>query len=121
MSVKTMVPQLCDINLASSKYILEKYTDYLEYLGKFVSQIETAALYRDTFFDNNSINNRIEFFNNLQDKFKTFSESGRPLAAEAKALAHWVLPTDVGPRSSETLAVRVGFLGSSTLRAMLAR
>ena len=65
MSVKTMVPQLCDINLASSKYILEKYTDYLEYLGKFVSQIETAALYRDTFFDNNSINNRIEFFINI--------------------------------------------------------
>lgn len=74
MSVKTMVPQLCDINLASSKYILEKYTNYLDYLGKFVSQIETATLYRNTFFDNNSINNRVEFFNNLQDKFKTFSE-----------------------------------------------
>jgi len=74
MSIKTMVPQLCDINLASSKYILEKYTNYLDYLGKFVDQIETAILYRNTFFDNNSIDTRVEFFNNLQEKFKTFSE-----------------------------------------------
>ena len=74
MSIKTMVPQLCDINLASSKFILEKYTNYLEYLGDFVDQIETALKYRDTFFDNDSIKNRIKFFDSLQDKFKTFSD-----------------------------------------------
>jgi len=74
MSIKTMVPQLCDINLASSKFILEKYTNYLEYLGDFVDQIETALKYRDTFFDNDSIKNRINFFDSLQDKFETFSD-----------------------------------------------
>jgi hypothetical protein len=74
MSIKTMVPQLCDINLASSKFILEKYTNYLEYLGDFVDQIETALKYRDTFFDNDSVKNRIKFFDNLQSKFETFSD-----------------------------------------------
>ena len=74
MSIKTMLPQLCDINLASSKFILEKYTNYLEYLGDFVDQIETALKYRDTFFDNDSVKNRIKFFDNLQSKFETFSD-----------------------------------------------
>ena len=74
MSIKTMVPQLCDINLASSKFILEKYTNYLEYLNDFVDEIEVALKYRDTFFDNDSIKNRINFFDSLQDKFETFSE-----------------------------------------------
>lgn len=69
-----MVPQLCDINLASSKFILEKYTNYLEYLGDFVDQIETALKYRDTFFDNDSVKNRINFFDSLQGKFETFSQ-----------------------------------------------
>jgi len=69
-----MLPQLCDINLASSKFILEKYTNYLEYLGDFVDQIETALKYRDTFFDNDSVKNRIKFFDNLQSKFETFSD-----------------------------------------------
>ena len=72
--LKTMVPQLCDLNLASSKYILQNYSNYLEYLNTFVNEIETALKYRDTFFKNDSVGERINFFNNLQEKFDKFND-----------------------------------------------
>lgn len=72
--IKTIIPQLCDINLASSKFILEKYSNYLNVLGSFLSQIETALEYRSSFFYNNSIQKRIDFFNSLQKQFDQFSD-----------------------------------------------
>lgn len=70
--IKTIIPQICDINLASSKYILEKYSNYLNILSKFVEQIETSLNYRSTFFKNESVDARIEFFNKLQSYFDKF-------------------------------------------------
>lgn len=72
--IKTIIPQLCDINLASSKSILEKYSNYLQILGSFLNEVETALQYRDTFFYNNSIEKRIIFFNKLQKNFDKFSD-----------------------------------------------
>jgi len=74
MIEKTMVPQLADLNLASSKFMLEKYSNYLEYLNDFVEQVETALEYRDTFFKNDSIKERIKFFNNIQKRIDKFSD-----------------------------------------------
>jgi len=70
--IKTIIPQICDINLASSKYILEKYSNYLTILSKFIEQIETSLNYRSTFFKNDSVEARIEFFNKLQNYFDKF-------------------------------------------------
>jgi len=70
--IKTIVPQICDINLASSKYILEKYSNYLSVLNQFIDQIETALEYRSTFFKNDSVETRVKFFNQLQNYFDKF-------------------------------------------------
>jgi hypothetical protein len=70
MIVKSVVPQLCDINLASNKELLKKYSNYLDIFSNFVDEVQVALDYRDTFFKNDTVNARIEFFKGLENRFK---------------------------------------------------
>jgi hypothetical protein len=72
MIVKSVVPQLCDINLASNKELLKKYSNYLDIFSNFVDEVQVALDYRDTFFKNDTVNARIEFFKGLENRFKNF-------------------------------------------------
>ena len=70
--IKTIIPQICDINLASTTELLKKYSDYLDILSNFTDEVKVSLEYRDTFFKNDTINSRINFFNTLDTKLKDF-------------------------------------------------
>lgn len=70
--VRTVSPQLCDINLASSIDLLKKYTNYYDSMSEFSDQIETAINFRSTFFYNDTVKRRIDFFNSLSEKFRNY-------------------------------------------------
>jgi len=72
MITRTSVPEFCDLNLASSKDILKKYSNYLDIFKDFVQQIETSLEYRNTFFKNDTVGERIKFFNSLSSKLENF-------------------------------------------------
>ena len=61
--IKTIIPQICDINLSSTTELLKKYSDYLDILSDFTDEVKVSLEYRDTFFKNDTINSRINFFN----------------------------------------------------------
>ena len=70
--IKTIIPQICDINLSSTTELLKKYSDYLDILSDFTDEVKVSLEYRDTFFKNDTINSRINFFNTLDIKLKDF-------------------------------------------------
>lgn len=70
--IRTVSPQLCDINLASSIDLLKKYTNYYDSMSEFSDQIETAINYRNTFFYNDTVKRRIDFFNGLKNKVEKY-------------------------------------------------
>ena len=72
VATKTAVPQLCDLNLSNTTELLKKYSNYLDIFSEFVDQIETSLSYRNTFYKNDTVNERINFFNSLTNKIEEF-------------------------------------------------
>lgn len=88
MITRTTVPQFCDLNLASSKDLLQKYSNYLDLFGEFVEQIETSLSYRNTYFKNDTVNDRIKFFNSLTNKIDKF---------DSEFVAYWFEMANTSP------------------------
>jgi len=85
---KTITPDLCDLNLANSKNILEKYSNYLDLFSNFIDQIETALEYRTTYHTNDTVKERTDFFNSLSTKIENF---------DTEFVAYWYEKANTAP------------------------
>jgi hypothetical protein len=72
--LRTITPELVDINLSYSKEFLKKYSNYLDLVGGFIKELETAIKYRKTFVSSSVIEDKKAFFTDLINKLANFND-----------------------------------------------